>query len=145
MGKGRAAAPATAPASQHLLACGGAANCLTPPPAPRPQVSGKVWKAAGFKAGTYKSEVVGTSWEKKMAAKAAKKQFTEQKKAAVESLRAKRKVGLDGGGGGDGRRGRGCACVPCAGAPRLGRSGAACGSSGRPPSVGILDAPAAPA
>jgi rRNA-processing protein CGR1 len=58
-------------------------------------VSGKVWKAPGFKAGTYKSAVVGTSWEKKMAAKAAKQQFSEHKSAAVEALKAKRKAKAD--------------------------------------------------
>jgi hypothetical protein len=66
-------------------------------PPTAPQVSGKVWKGAGFKAGTYKSAIVGTTWEKKMAAKAARKQFVEHKNIAVESMRAKRKVG--GGGG----------------------------------------------
>lgn len=55
-------------------------------------VSGKVWKGPGFKAGTYKSAVVGTSWEQKMAAKAARKQFAEQKAAASEARRDKRKA-----------------------------------------------------
>lgn len=55
-------------------------------------VSGKVWKGAGFKAGTYKSAVVGTTWEQKMALKAARKQFSEQKAAAGELRRDKRKA-----------------------------------------------------
>lgn len=56
------------------------------------QVSGKAWKGPGTKAGSYKSAIVGTTWEKKMAAKAVKKQLAEQKAVAVESARAKRKV-----------------------------------------------------
>lgn len=55
-------------------------------------VSGKVWKGPGTKAGTYKAAIVGTSWEKKMAAKAARKQLAEQKAAATEAIRAKRKA-----------------------------------------------------
>lgn len=55
-------------------------------------VSGKVWKGPGFKAGTYKSAIVGTSWDKKMADKAVRKQLAEQKNVAVEALKAKRKA-----------------------------------------------------
>ncbi|GBF87834.1 hypothetical protein Rsub_00546 [Raphidocelis subcapitata] len=85
-------------------AAAAAAAAAEPPPAAKRQrvegepyrtVSGKVWKGAGFKAGTYKSAIMGTSWEKKMATKAAKKQFSEQKAVAVDSLRAKRKAKRD--------------------------------------------------
>ncbi|KIZ01821.1 hypothetical protein MNEG_6141 [Monoraphidium neglectum] len=55
-------------------------------------VSGKVWKGPGTKAGTYKSAIVGTTWEKKMAAKATKKVLSEQKAIAVGALKAKRKA-----------------------------------------------------
>ncbi|KAI8474028.1 MAG: hypothetical protein J3K34DRAFT_518528 [Monoraphidium minutum] len=55
-------------------------------------VSGKVWKGPGTKAGTYKSAIVGTSWEKKMGAKATRKALAEQKAVAIETQRAKRKA-----------------------------------------------------
>ena len=58
------------------------------------QVSGKVWKAEAEKRATAdKNAILGSSWEKKMQEKALRKAFLEQKQAARESLRDKRKVG----------------------------------------------------
>jgi len=99
LGDDIAAGTAAAEAQAELMEHDGAA--AEQPPAPKRQrvegepwrtVSGKVWKAAGVKAGTYKSQIVGSSWDKKMATKAAKKQFSAQKSEAVQGLRAKRKV-----------------------------------------------------
>eukprot|EP00878_Enallax_costatus_P027176 GHUV01029234.1.p1 GENE.GHUV01029234.1~~GHUV01029234.1.p1 ORF type:complete len:110 (+),score=40.67 GHUV01029234.1:419-748(+) len=57
------------------------------------QVSGKVWKAeAGKRASADKNAILGSSWEKKMQEKALRKAFLEQKQAARESLRDKRKA-----------------------------------------------------
>jgi hypothetical protein len=76
------------------------------------QVSGKVWKGPGTKAGTYKSAIVGTTWEKKMAAKATKKVLSEQKAIAVGALKAKRKVRCCVSGA---REGGGSVTAPAAG------------------------------
>jgi hypothetical protein len=57
------------------------------------QVSGKVWKGEAEKrASADKNAILGSSWEKKMQAKALKKSFQEQKQAAVDALKEKRKV-----------------------------------------------------
>lgn len=63
--------------------------------APYRFVSGKVWKAAGEKAGTLKPKSLSTSWEKKMANKAVAKTFSEQKQAAVTAVKEKRKAAAD--------------------------------------------------
>lgn len=57
------------------------------------QVSGKTWKGEAEKrASADKNAVLGSSWEKKMQAKALKKAFQEQKQAAVDAHKEKRKV-----------------------------------------------------
>jgi hypothetical protein len=56
------------------------------------QVSGKVWKEKGVKAGADKAAIVGTSWEKKMADKAARQRYLEQKRSAQAAYKDKRKV-----------------------------------------------------
>lgn len=59
------------------------------------QVSGKTWKEGPSKrASADKNAVVNkhSSWEKKMQEKAQKKAFQEQKAAALEAIKAKRKV-----------------------------------------------------
>ncbi len=62
-----------------------------------PQVSGKVWKAEAEKrASADKNAVLGSSWEKKMREKALRKVFLEQKAAAIEAAKDKRKVRLCG-------------------------------------------------
>jgi hypothetical protein len=60
-----------------------------------PQVSGKVWKGEAEKRASADKNAIlgrGSSWEKKMQAKALKKSFQEQKQAAVDALKDKRKV-----------------------------------------------------
>jgi hypothetical protein len=59
-------------------------------------VSGKSWKEAPSKrASADKNAIVNkhSSWEKKMQEKARKKAFQEQKAAALEAVKSKRKVG----------------------------------------------------
>jgi hypothetical protein len=57
-------------------------------------VSGKIWKGEAEKrASADKNAILGSSWEKKMQAKALKKAFQEQKQAAVDAQKEKRKVG----------------------------------------------------
>eukprot|EP00877_Chromochloris_zofingiensis_P012428 jgi/Chrzof1/7439/Cz02g24030.t1 len=56
------------------------------------KVSGKVWKTPGRKAGTDKACILGTSWEKKMADKALRRQLQQQKHAAQEAIKEKRKA-----------------------------------------------------
>lgn len=61
------------------------------------QVSGKTWKGEAEKrASADKNAVLGSSWEKKMQAKALKKSFQEQKQAAVDAHKEKRKVRVAG-------------------------------------------------
>jgi hypothetical protein len=56
-------------------------------------VSGKVWKdGAEKRASADKNAVLGTSWEKKMQEKALRKAFLEQKAAAQDTAKEKRKV-----------------------------------------------------
>jgi hypothetical protein len=63
-------------------------------------VSGKVWKDAPAKrASSDKNAVVGSSWDKKMAEKAARKAFQEQKAAAVTAVKEKKRVRWIGVGG----------------------------------------------
>lgn len=57
------------------------------------QVSGKAWKEAPTKrSSAAKNAIVGSSWEKKMRDKALAKALAEQKAAAVEAIKEKRKV-----------------------------------------------------
>ena len=56
------------------------------------QVSGKVWKEKGVKAGADKAAIVGTSWEKKMAEKAARQRYLDVKRTAQAAYKDKRKV-----------------------------------------------------
>jgi hypothetical protein len=59
-------------------------------------VSGKTWKEGPSKrASADKNAVVNkhSSWEKKMQEKAQRKAFQEQKAAALDAVKAKRKVG----------------------------------------------------
>ncbi|KAF6258913.1 ribosomal protein S7e-domain-containing protein [Scenedesmus sp. NREL 46B-D3] len=57
------------------------------------QVSGKTWKGEAEKrASADKNAILGSSWEKKMQAKALRKSFQEQKQAAVDSQKEKRKA-----------------------------------------------------
>lgn len=60
-------------------------NCVS-------QVSGRVWKAPGERAGKVMKPSLSTSWEKKMAMKASRQQFVDHKRAAVEAYKEKRKV-----------------------------------------------------
>lgn len=53
------------------------------------RVSGRGWKQPGTRAGALKNPHLATSWEKKMADKAAAKLFKEQKTAASDEHKAK--------------------------------------------------------
>eukprot|EP00775_Hariotina_reticulata_P011667 gene11667-11810_t len=56
-------------------------------------VSGKVWKdEAEKRASADKNAVLGTSWDKKMREKALRKAFLEQKAAAQDAAKEKRKA-----------------------------------------------------
>ncbi len=57
------------------------------------QTSGKVWKIGSDRATAYKQPVLGSSWEKKMKDKAARKAFQDLKTAAVDAVKEKKKVG----------------------------------------------------
>jgi len=56
------------------------------------KVSGKVWKEKGVKAGADKAAIVGTSWEKKMAEKAARQRYLDVKRTAQAAYKDKRKA-----------------------------------------------------
>lgn len=63
------------------------------PVVPLSQVSGKVWKGEAEKrASADKNAIRGSSWEKKMREKALRKAFLDQKQAAREALKDRRKV-----------------------------------------------------
>eukprot|EP00882_Tetradesmus_deserticola_P007239 GHRQ01007626.1.p1 GENE.GHRQ01007626.1~~GHRQ01007626.1.p1 ORF type:complete len:198 (+),score=88.61 GHRQ01007626.1:442-1035(+) len=56
-------------------------------------VSGKTWKGEAEKrASADRNAILGSSWEKKMQAKALRKSFQEQKQAAVDAQKEKRKA-----------------------------------------------------
>ncbi|EIE22047.1 hypothetical protein COCSUDRAFT_53945 [Coccomyxa subellipsoidea C-169] len=54
------------------------------------KTSGRGWKEAGERAGSLRNPLLSTSWEKKMADKAAAQQFKAVKKAAVDAHKEKK-------------------------------------------------------
>ena len=56
------------------------------------QASGRGWKEAGERAGSLRNPLLSTSWEKKMADKAASQQFKAIKKAAIDVHKEKKQV-----------------------------------------------------
>lgn len=56
------------------------------------QASGRGWKEAGERAGSLRNPLLSTSWEKKMADKAASQQFKAVKQAAAHARKEKLQV-----------------------------------------------------
>ena len=56
------------------------------------QASGRGWKVPGERAGSLRNPLLSSSWEKKMADKAASQQFKAVKKAALDVYKEKKQV-----------------------------------------------------
>lgn len=56
------------------------------------QASGRGWKVPGERAGSLRNPLLSSSWDKKMADKAAAQQFRAVKKAALDAYKEKKQV-----------------------------------------------------
>ncbi len=56
------------------------------------QASGRGWKVPGERAGSLRNPLLSSSWDKKMADKAAAQQFKAVKKAALDAYKEKKQV-----------------------------------------------------